>query len=46
LRLEAEALNLATRLQQQMIERGGGFSATTRQTLLDAYALKMMSQDA
>jgi hypothetical protein len=41
-RLETDALEAATPLQRDLIERGGAFARATRQTLLDASALRQM----
>ncbi len=43
-RLEAEALGEATTLQRDIMKRGGAFASTTRQTLLDTFAIKIMAQ--
>lgn len=43
-RLEAEALAQATALQQTLLTGCGSLAQTTRKTVLDAYALKLLQQ--
>ena len=42
--LETEALETANELERDLIKRGGPFAETTRKSLLDAYALKILQQ--
>jgi hypothetical protein len=44
--LETEALANATEVQIEVINRGGAFASATKQSLLDAYALRLMQQAA
>lgn len=41
-RMEKEALDQATTMQRDLLQRGGAFAATTRKLLLDGYALKIL----
>ena len=43
---EQEALEDAQPLQRRLIEGGGSFAKTTKQVVLDAYALKMLQKSA
>lgn len=43
-RLQGEALEHASIVEQQVIERGGPFAAATRALILDSFALKLMQQ--
>lgn len=43
-RLEADAIAAGTKLARGVIERGGPFANSTRQLLLDAYALKNLGR--
>ena len=43
-RLEADVIAAGTKLARDVIERGGPFANSTRQLLLDAYALKNLGR--
>ena len=43
-RMQQAALNQATLAQRKMLDQGGTLAAATRQSLLDAYALKLMGE--
>jgi hypothetical protein len=43
-RLESEAVANASKIQRDVIERGGPFAQPMREVLLDAFALKMLSR--
>jgi len=45
-RLMAEALDQASEVERQVMERGGAFASAAKKSLLDTYALKLMEQAA
>jgi hypothetical protein len=45
-RLEAEALDQATAMQRDLINRGGAFARATKKAVFDAYALKALKDAA